>query len=575
MFTRLLAAFGLLTLLTSPAAAEDPEKIRVLIIDGQNNHGVWPKSTIMMQAYLEETGLFAVDIQRAHYLWRSEPQQAWLPLANTGPAESREEPVTDPGFAPEFSNYDVVVSNFGWRAADWPLATRLAFESFVEGGGGFVAVHAADNSFPDWQAYNLMIGLGGWGDRDENDGPYVYYTNEGELVRDDTPGPAGAHGPRHAFPITVRAPEHPIMRGMPPVWMASEDECYAKLRGPAVNMTVLATCKDMSEAPPTDRHEPAMMVLTYGEGRIFHLTLGHDTAAFEGVGLITALLRGTEWAATGNVTQPVPDDFPTADAESRRTFANPQWTSLLDEELSAWEVWTGVIPDQPDGDNQALFTQGTPYGPGDPHNLFRYGETEDGAPYLYISGEYYAGLTSLKTYANYHFTADFRWGEAKYFPRKNRKRDNGILYHCYGEHGAFWNVWKSCPEMQVQEGDMGDLFLLAGPRAKVRYDETGHWDPTAEPAAPNGRMIRRFNNESPHGQWNRLDVYVLGNTAIHMVNGAVVMVAEDIVRDDGTPLSEGHIQIQSEGAEAWYRDMRIRPIDAFPAAVRDEAGLAE
>lgn len=327
MFARFLAVIGLLALSSNPAlahehaAAKAPEKLRVLIIDGQNNHQVWPKSTIMMRDYLEETGLFEVDFARTAYLWRADREPDFLPLTKLPPSGNLEEPITDPSFAPDFAAYDVVLSNFGWRAASWPEATRRAFEAFVAGGGGYVSIHAADNAFPDWPEYNLMIGLGGWGDRTEKDGPYVYYTNDGELVRDTTPGPAGAHGPHHAFPITIRQPDHPITRGMPLVWMASKDECYATLRGPAVNMTVLATCKDQTDKAPTDRHEPAMMVIGYGKGRVFHLTLGHDTDAFEGVGVITALTRGTEWAATGEVTQDIPADFPAANQESQRPWS--------------------------------------------------------------------------------------------------------------------------------------------------------------------------------------------------------------------------------------------------------------
>jgi hypothetical protein len=99
--------------------------------------------------------------------------------------------------------------------------------------------------------YNKMIGLGGWGDRNEKNGPYVYYTNEGELVRDNTPGGAGAHGPQHIIPVTIRVADHPITKGLPKVWLTAKDECYAKLRGPGENMIILATGKDMSGSPPS------------------------------------------------------------------------------------------------------------------------------------------------------------------------------------------------------------------------------------------------------------------------------------------------------------------------------------
>jgi len=295
-------------------------KIKVLIVDGQNNHVVWPKSTIMMRQYLEETGLFEVEIDRTQYTWKAQREKAFLPLAGVGETEDLRNPKTDPDFIPNFFKYDVVVSNFGWKAAPWPEATQKALEAYMEKGGGFVSVHAADNSFPDWEAYNKMIGLGGWGGRNEKDGPYVYYTNDGKLVHDFSPGGAGSHGPQHQFHITLRVTAHPITKGMPKVWMTTKDECYAKLRGPAEKMVVLATGKDESGKAPTDRHEPMLMVVEYGKGRIFHTTLGHDDYSCEGVGFIVSFTRGVEWAATGKVTQPIPTDFPSSEEASFRKF---------------------------------------------------------------------------------------------------------------------------------------------------------------------------------------------------------------------------------------------------------------
>lgn len=295
-------------------------QIKVLIVDGQNNHAVWPKSTIMMKQYMEETGMFEVDIARTKYTWRGKREKEYLPLAGVGETEDLNTPTPDPDFAPGFSKYDVVVSNFGWKAAPWPAKTRKAFEKYIRKGGGFVSVHAADNSFPEWEAYNLMIGLGGWGDRDEEAGPYVYFTRQDELVRDTTPGRAGKHGSRHEFPVQVREADHPIMKGMPEVWLSAKDECYAMLRGPAENMLILATGKDLTDRAPTDRYEPILMVISYGKGRIFHSVMGHDDYSLEGVGFIVSFLRGVEWAATGKVTQAIPPDFPTAEKPSSRIF---------------------------------------------------------------------------------------------------------------------------------------------------------------------------------------------------------------------------------------------------------------
>lgn len=323
VFTWLLLSTGMLLTAGCGDNGKDlpvENAINVLIVDGQNNHTVWPKSSMMMKQYLEETGLFRVDIDRTRFLWKGEKWRFSYPLEDGVERVDLPESQTDPEFTPDFEKYDVVISNFGWKAADWPEQTQQAFVDFVANGGGFVSVHAANNSFPSWLEYNQMIGLGGWGGRNEKDGPYVYYSKEGELVRDESPGRAGSHGPQHQFLIEVREPDHPITKGMPAKWLHTQDECYDRLRGPAENMTVLATAYSSPEKNGTDRHEPMMMVIEFGKGRIFHTTLGHEDYSFEGVGFITSLVRGTEWAATGEVTTEIPSDFPTETEATSRAF---------------------------------------------------------------------------------------------------------------------------------------------------------------------------------------------------------------------------------------------------------------
>ncbi|MEM9080413.1 MAG: family 16 glycoside hydrolase [Verrucomicrobiota bacterium] len=296
--------------------------MRALIVDGQNNHAVWPKSTIMLKTYLEESGLFEAEVARTASIWKWERERAWLPLAGVGERERAKEPKPDANFAPDFSKYDLVVSNFGWKASDFPESTKRSFEKWMQEGGAFVVVHAANNPWAEWEEFNRMIGLGGWGGRNHEDGPYVYINDAGEVVRDESRGGCGAHGPQNEFVVTIRDREHPITKGLPDFWVHGKDECYSKLRGPAENLTILATACDTPELQAAGRHEPMLMTIEYHEGRVFHTTLGHDTPAFECVGFQTTFLRGAEWAVTGQVTQEIPEDFPCAEEVRLRKFPN-------------------------------------------------------------------------------------------------------------------------------------------------------------------------------------------------------------------------------------------------------------
>ena len=177
-------------------------------------------------------------------------------------------------------------------------------------------MHAADNAFPGWRAYNEMLGVGGWRGRDERAGPYWYFRREA-LVADTMAGRAGSHGQRVPFAVVVREPSHPIVRGLPRVWMHGDDELYAHLRGPG-GVTVLATAWSDPANAGSGRDEPQLMVREYGRGRVFHTTFGHDVRALSSVDFVVTLQRGTEWAATGDVTQAVPTSFPTAHAPSYR-----------------------------------------------------------------------------------------------------------------------------------------------------------------------------------------------------------------------------------------------------------------
>ncbi len=295
--------------------AESGQKLKALIIDGQNNHTAWPKSTMMMRDYLQASGLFTVDLYRTKFTWKGLDMVKQFPMDDGKTYEDLAKPKTDPDFKPDFSKYDVVVSNFGYKAAPWPEETKRAFEDYMKNGGGFVSIHAADNCFPEWKEYNRMTGLGGWDGRQNRDF-YLYTKEDGEVVRDDSDGVGGGHGPQREFAVVIRNTTHPITEGLPPEFLHAKDELYHALRGPAENVTILATAYADKKHKGSGRHEPMLMTIDYHDGRVFHSTLGHADYSFECLGFQTTFLRGTEWAATGKVTIPIPDDFPTADKTS-------------------------------------------------------------------------------------------------------------------------------------------------------------------------------------------------------------------------------------------------------------------
>jgi type 1 glutamine amidotransferase len=281
-------------ILCSPVAHGAANRIRVLLLDGESGgtYHNWQVTTPILKKELEETGLFDVTVATAPH--------------SDGDFSN---------FKPDFSLYQVVVSNLD--SPDWPSELKANFEQYMRSGGGLVVVHAADNAFPDWPAYNEMTGIGGWRNRTEKAGP-LWYIKDDKVVSDPTPGNAGHHGARLPFQIVDRMPEHPILQGLPLVWMHAPDELYGTLRGPGKNMTIIATAHSDPNNKGTGFDEPMLMVLSFGKGRIFHTALGHDALALSCVGFITTFQRGTEWAATGKVTQKVPDGFPTANTVSYR-----------------------------------------------------------------------------------------------------------------------------------------------------------------------------------------------------------------------------------------------------------------
>ncbi|CAD5272915.1 conserved hypothetical protein [Alteromonas sp. 38] len=264
------------------------------------------------------------------------------------------------------------------------------------------------------------------------------------------------------------------------------------------------------------------------------------------------------------------------------------WKSLLDPELSDWEAflsykhqinYNGAIPKDHNGNNLE------PIGLLDsPNDYGIYVVLEGDTPILKVSGEIYGGLTTKKSYRNYQFRLKYKWGRKVYPPREKLLKDSGILYHAIGEHGKdYWRTWKVSQEFQIMLGHVGDYWNQGNSAIDVRAyipehimnpiaDESQQFISVGSGQDISGFVLRKENFEEPEGEWNEIELVCFEGKSLHIVNGKVVMVLKNsrTVDDRGmiTPLREGQIQLQSEAAEIFYKDIFVRKINELPAKYR-------
>lgn len=260
--------------------------------------------------------------------------------------------------------------------------------------------------------------------------------------------------------------------------------------------------------------------------------------------------------------------------------AQGPWTPLFnDKDLAGWDTWLGKphrltdVPGQPRNE-QGEYTQ--PIGlNNDPRFVFSVVRVDGGAA-IRISGETYGGLITREAYENYHLRFEFKWGTKRWPPREQAVRDSGCCYHSVGPNDASYGFWMKSFEFQIQEGDCGDFYSLAGVIADAEAVPASPADPKGDlvysKASPRivgttKRIIKASDHERPSGEWNSMALYCLGQTSVHVVNGRVNMILTGLRHKvDGreVPLTRGRIQFQSEAAEVFYRNVAVRQITEIP-----------
>ncbi len=250
-----------------------------------------------------------------------------------------------------------------------------------------------------------------------------------------------------------------------------------------------------------------------------------------------------------------------------------QWTSLFNgKDLTGWETYLG-----PGLDSTGKMITNNPVGlNNDPKHVFTIIK-ENGEKIIRISGEGWGAISTIKEYENYHFQLKFKWGDLSWGQKKNKKKDSGLLYHCVGPHGADYGAWMRSQEFQIEEGNCGEYWGVAGGMEDIPAIQNADSDYVYNPAgkvytfsanSPNGRHCRKaIDAEKPSGEWNTLDLYCYGDTSVHVINGKVMMVlynSGQLENGKALPLVKGKLQIQSEGAEVFYKDIKIQPVDQLP-----------
>ncbi len=407
------------------APRANAEKIPTLIVTGENNHD-FDFTSRSMKRVLEGSGKFEVTI-------------------TTTPSETLAD-------AAALSKYKLILLDYNGKP--WSDAANKGFVAAVAGGVNVAVIHAANNAFPGFTEYEKIVG---------------------HLWRAGT-----GHGTYHPFDLTIGDYTHPITRGLGEV-RQHPDELYHKLvNAQNVPYTVLATAFSDPKEGGTGQNEPMIMVGQYGKARVFHTPLGHvwrdkpeTHTSHEDWQFQRLLVRGCEWAATGDVKDTWIDLFDGKDLKG--------WTyCLTDPNVKMDQVWSVR-----DG---MIVCKGNPAG--------------------YIRTE--------ADYQDYILEVDWQWE-----PSDKGGRNSGVLVRMTGKD----MVWPKSLEAQLESDSAGDFWQIEEFPVKTAADRK------------NGRNTKRTHAgehfEKPIGEWNHYRITVDHGTVVLSVNGTILNEGSEADRVKG------------------------------------------
>lgn len=254
------------------------------------------------------------------------------------------------------------------------------------------------------------------------------------------------------------------------------------------------------------------------------------------------------------------------------------WVSIWNgEDLTGWDTFFASPFSGSDKTQSGFIGLNNPE-----QDIIKVVKLDDGNT-IRISGVAWGMMFTKQKYHNYHLKLKVKWGKDMHVPRANGPRDSGLLYHGFGGAGSE-GVWMSSQELQIQEGDIGDYWPTGDIKIDVpsklhdslyyQYNEQSPFrtyyyaqinNENSSDSLAKRRVLKFPDRERPYGEWNDIDLICYGDSSVHVVNGAVVMrLFNSCKMSDNSPVTSGQLILQSEGAEVYYKDIRIKSIDKMP-----------